>query len=250
VSTLYDAIGKGYALQRSADPRIAAQIQAALGNASSLVNIGAGAGSYEPSDCMVIAVEPSQAMLEQRREHHAHLVRGISSPLPLRSNSVDAALAVLTVHHWPNRLAGLCEMRRVSRGPVVALTWDPAAADFWLADYFPRLIEIDRKIFPGKHEFEAAWGELNWQNVPVPADCQDGFLAAYWARPQLYLNAAIRAAMSSFGKLARPEIDAGLSALAEALRSGAWQARHQSLLSLPELDTGYRIAVSPASSTS
>jgi ubiquinone/menaquinone biosynthesis C-methylase UbiE len=129
VSTLYDAIGSGYTLQRRADARIAAQIRSALGPVRSLVNVGAGTGSYEPSECRVFAVEPSQTMLEQRLDRRASLIRSTCSPLPLRNGCVDAALAVLTVHHWQDRIAGLRELRRVSRGPVVVMTWDPNSAD-------------------------------------------------------------------------------------------------------------------------
>jgi len=250
VSELYDAIGSGYALQRRSDSRIAAQIRNALGPVCSLVNVGAGAGSYEPSGCRVFAVEPSQTMLEQRLDRRASAIRGSCSPLPLRNDCVDAALAVLTVHHWPDRIAGLRELRRVSRGPVVVMSWDPDAADFWLSDYFPRLIEIDRQIFPRRNEFEAAWGKLDWQVVPVPADCSDGFFAAYWARPKAYLDARFRAAMSSFAKLEQDEVEAGVTALAQDLRSGAWQERNQGLLRSEALDAGYRLAVSRISTAS
>ncbi|MDF1798185.1 MAG: SAM-dependent methyltransferase, partial [Planctomycetota bacterium] len=159
--------------------------------------------------------------------------------------SFDAALAILTVHHWPDRGRGLDELRRVARGPVVLWTWDPAAPGFWLTDYFPDLLDIDRRIFPSLAELERHLGPLEVRSVPIPADCTDGFLGAYWRRPEAYLEAAVRAAISTFHKLADPA--PGLARLASDLATGAWRERYGEVLELEQLDLGYRLVVAPRS---
>ena len=148
MAELYDTIGRGYRELRRPDPRIAAAILRALGHARSVVNVGAGAGSYEPADRKVIAVEPSMTMIRQRSRDAAPVVRGLANALPFRDESFDASLAILTVHHWSDRQKGLDELRRASRRRVVILTWDPSYQGFWLHDYFPEIWEIDRRIFP------------------------------------------------------------------------------------------------------
>ncbi|SOD03739.1 Methyltransferase domain-containing protein [bacterium JGI 053] len=239
---LYDRIGVGYADYRRPDPRIAAHIGAALGDARSVVNVGAGTGSYEPANRAVIAVEPSGEMVRQRAATAAPAVRGAAERLPLRDRSVDAALAVLTLHHWTDWRRGLAEMRRVARDRVVILTWDTEHAGFWLIqEYFPEIPAADRETFPTFAEMARVLGPIDVRPVPVPADCTDGFLGAYWRRPERYLDAGARAAISGFAKLR--DVDDTLARLRADLADGSWERRHGDLLSLPELDIGYRLVV-------
>jgi SAM-dependent methyltransferase len=241
-SILYDRIGVGYAAFRRPDPRIAARIEAALGSARSVVNVGAGTGSYEPADRAVVAVEPSAEMVRQRTASAAPAVRGAAERIPLRDRSVDAALAVLTIHHWSDWRGGLAEMRRVARERVVVLTWDAWHPGFWLVqEYFPEIVEADRETFPTLDAMAGVLGPIDVQPVPIPADCSDGFLGAYWRRPALYLDAGVRGAISAFAKLR--DADAKLARLRADLADGSWEARHRDLLALPELDLGYRLVV-------
>ena len=241
-NVLYDRIGRGYAGYRRPDPRIASRIEEALGSARSVVNVGAGTGSYEPADRTVVAVEPSGEMVRQRAETAAPAVRGAAERLPLRGRSVDAALAVLTIHHWTDWRRGLAEMRRVARDRVVILTWDPEHAGFWLVqDYFPEIPAADRETFPTFAEMERVLGPIDVRPVPVPADCSDGFLGAYWRRPATYLDAGARSAISAFAKLR--DVDEKIARLRADLDDGTWERRHGKLLSLPEIDLGYRLIV-------
>lgn len=242
MAELYDAIGRGYGTRRRPDPRVAAAIARALGEARTVVNVGAGAGSYEPADRAVIAVEPSSAMIAQRPPGSAPVVQTSASDLPFRDGAFDAALAVLTIHHWPDRARGLGELARVARRRVVLLTWDPATPAFWLVDeYFPEIWTIDRPIFPSMDELRRALGPIEVQAVPVPHDCLDGFLGAYWRRPAAYLEADVRAAMSTFSKLG--DVGPGLARLRRDLADGSWARRHGALLDRSELDLGYRLVI-------
>lgn len=238
---LYDSIGRGYGRLRRQDPRIAARISGALGGAASIVNVGAGAGSYEPRDRRLVAVEPSMVMIRQRRPGAAPSVRATASDLPFRDETFEASLAVLTIHHWPDLARGLHELRRAARRSVVLLTCDPAVTGFWLTDYFPEILEIDRRIMPPLSELARHLGRISVFDVPIPHDCTDGFLGAYWRRPRAYLRADIRAAISTFSKLR--DVERGLAALRRDLASGAWQRRHGALLRRSELDLGYRLVV-------
>jgi SAM-dependent methyltransferase len=240
---LYDTLGRGYRRFRRPDPRIAAAIERALGEAASTANVGAGAGSYEPRGRKVVAVEPSLTMIRQRAPGAAPVVRALAAALPFRDASFDAALAVLTIHHWPERARGLAELSRAARRRVVILTHDPAADGFWLEEYFPGLFEISRRILPSLDELCRALGRTRVLDVPVPRDCQDGFQGAYWARPEAYLDAGVRSAISSFAKLERRELRAGLARLRADLASGAWERRHGALRTQRELDLGYRLVV-------
>lgn len=239
--TLYDTIGHGYQQLRRQDPRIAAHILRALGDSTSVVNVGAGAGSYEPHDRKLIAVEPSTVMIRQRARNAAPVVRASATHLPFPDASFDASLAVLTIHHWPDLARGLQELRRVARRTVVILTFDTSAGGFWLTDYFPEIPEIDRRSMPSIAELRRQLGSIAVFDVPVPHDCVDGFLGAYWRRPHAYLQAHVRSAISIFSKLER--VDAGLSALQADLDSGAWNDRYRHLLDRSELDVGYRLVV-------
>lgn len=236
---VYDDIGKGYALRRRPDPRIASAITAALGHARSIVNVGAGAGSYEPADRIVQAVEPSATMIRQRRADAAPCVRASAEALPFPDHAFDAAMAVLTIHHWTNWRAGLSEMRRVARHRIVLLTFDAEASTFWLTrDYFPEIATQDRQIMPQLRALQDHLGAFHATPVLVPQDCMDGFLGAYWRRPHTYLDAQARRSMSSFAKL---DAEAGLQKLRRDLNSGAWRARNADLLERDALDIGYRL---------
>ena len=238
----YDILGRTYGGHRHADPRIARIINAALGDAATVVNVGAGAGSYEPPDRSVVAVEPSSVMIAQRPASAAPAVQASAELLPFSDNAFDAALAILTVHHWSDRRAGLAEMRRVARDRVVVLTWDPEHPGFWLVrDYFPDLIEFDRRIFPKLAELEAALGRIDVSVVPIPHDCVDGFLGAYWRRPAAYLDEGVRAGISTFARIG--DIPARIERLRADLESGQWAVRNAELLRLEELDVGYRLVV-------
>jgi SAM-dependent methyltransferase len=229
-------------VQRRPDPRIGAAIGEALGDAASVLNVGAGAGSYERADRRLVAVEPSRAMLRQRPAGAAPAVQAVAGALPFRDGAFGATLAILTLHHWPDRPRGLAELARVAARRVVVLTWDPSSTGFWLVDdYFPELAAIDRAIFPGLAELEGAWGALDVRVVPVPHDCHDGFLGAYWRRPAAYLDPAVRAGMSTFTKLAA--VESGLARLRRDLADGTWTRRHGHLLERTELDLGYRLVV-------
>ncbi|HYB43720.1 MAG TPA: class I SAM-dependent methyltransferase [Candidatus Methylomirabilis sp.] len=242
MTQLYDSIGTGYAAHRSPDPRIAAAIHDALGDAATVLNVGAGAGSYEPGDRRVIAVEPSAAMIRQRLSGSAPVVQGSAMELPIRDTAVDAALAILTIHHWPDRARGLVELERVARRRIVLFTWDPAASGFWLVDdYFPELRLIDRDRFPSMDEFRRTWTRVQVRPIPIPHDCTDGFTGAYWRRPRAYLDAGIRGAMSTFARI--PDVSPGLARLARDLDDGTWNRRHGLVMSQAEMDLGYRLVV-------
>jgi SAM-dependent methyltransferase len=238
---LYDAIGRGYRERRREDPRIAARVFAALSDSSSVVNVGAGAGSYEPRDRKLVAVEPSRVMLRQRDARSAPAVRASAGSLPFLDETFDASLAVLTIHHWPDLAQGLHEPRRAARRRVVILTCDPSVTGFWLTDYLPEIPEIDRRILPTLSELERHLGRIAVFDVPIPHDCTDGFLGAYWRRPSAYLDPGVRAAISTFSKLRR--LEEGLAALRSDLASGEWERRYGELRRRSALDLGYRLVI-------
>lgn len=237
----YDQIGLNYSELRKPDFRIAGRIAQALGSARTVLNVGAGAGSYEPQGREVTAVEPSLEMIRQRRTPAACVLQGRAEDLPFPDGHFDAAMAILTVHHWSDQAQGLREMRRVTRGPVVILTYDPAFRDFWLYDYLPELIALDEAQMPRITAYEQWLGRVAISPVAIPHDCSDGFLSAYWRRPAAYLDPRVRAAMSSFWALG--DVSPQLRRLATDLESGAWARLHSDLLDLPERDCGYRMIV-------
>ena len=245
MTTVYDVIGTGYVATRRADPRIAYAINAALGDAASVVNVGAGAGSYEPADLRVVAVEPSREMIGQRPKGRAPVVQAVAERLPFPDGAFDAALAVLTLHHWDDRRGGLAELARVARR-VVIVTWDPACRDsFWLTtEYLPEILEFDVPRFPQQSELAGSLGgRLTTQVLPVPHDCVDGFLGAFWRRPDAYLDPAVRGAMSCFAQLPAGRMDAGLTRLADDLNDGRWEAKFGHLRNRDDADLGYRLVV-------
>ncbi|MGY1690714.1 class I SAM-dependent methyltransferase [Geodermatophilus sp. SYSU D01105] len=217
----HDRIGRGYAATRRADPRIAAAVHRPLAGMADVVDVGAGTGAYEPGRT-VAAVEPSAVMLAQRPAGAAPAVQGVAEALPLRDGAADAALAVLTVHHWRDPRAGLAELRRVARRRVVVVTSDPEVArTHWLLpEYLPSLARAADAALPLDHLLEALGGGTV-TTVPVPWDCTDGFAAAYWRRPAAYLDPRVRAATSVLATADAVDLDAGLDRLARDLRSGA-----------------------------
>jgi SAM-dependent methyltransferase len=239
---LYDTIGDGYTVYRRPDPRIAAAIDRALADADTVLNVGAGTGSYEPTDRKVVAVEPAPSMIRQRGAGSAPAVQASATHLPFRDGAFDTTLAILTLHHWPDRARGLAELARVARQRVVILTWDPASPNFWLTDdYFPALAAIDRPIFPTMEELRRTFGHLETRALPIPHDCIDGFLGAYWRRPHAYLDPGVRGAISTFTRL--DSLEPGLSRLRSDLADGTWERRHGHLLAASELDLGYRLVI-------
>ena len=242
MTQIYDQIGEGYHNLRIPDPRIARNILQALGEVETLVNVGAGAGSYEPLDGNVVAVEPSLTMIRQRPPGIAPVVQASAMGLPFRDGAFAAALAVLTVHHWPDRSRGLHELARVARNRVVIVTWDPATSGFWLIDdYFPEIGEIDREILPPLEEFRQALGPIDVHHLLVPHDCSDGFLGAYWRRPHAYLDPRVRSAISTFSKI--HDVESGLDRLRRDLENDTWRQKYEHLQGQSDLDLGYRLII-------
>jgi SAM-dependent methyltransferase len=243
MSALYDSLGRGYTAVRREDPRIAARIRVALGDARTVLNVGAGTGAYEPGDLEVTAVEPSEVMIAQRPEEAAPVVRAHAERLPFGDGSFDAAMAVLSDHHWEDHQRGLAEMRRVARR-VVLFTWDPATArETWVvSEYFPCFEEL----IPSGYRLEMTLERLGGgriEPVPIPHDCLDGFFHAYWRRPKAYLDPRVRAGISAFALMDQACVEEGVERLAADLESGAWRRRHADLFELDELDGGYRLVV-------
>jgi SAM-dependent methyltransferase len=245
----YDRIGEGYARTRREDARFRALIHGALGDARTVVNVGAGAGSYEPRDRHVIAVEPSDVMAAQRPPELAPAIRAGAGELPLRDRSVDAAMAVLTVHHWDDdQERGVRELRRVARGPVVIFTFDArVSGEMWLMkDYLPENAAMDAAICPPPEQL-AAWlgGEARIDVVPVPRDTPDWSLTSFWAHPERVLDPAARAATSGFARQPPDVVARVVAAVERDLASGDWDARHGHLRTLDAYDAGLRLVVAP-----
>lgn len=240
----YDRVAADYASVRAPDPRVHAAILEALSDSESIVNVGAGTGSYEPDDRFVVAVEPSAMMAARRAPGAAPCVRATAGALPFPGGVFDAALAVLTMHHWPDWRGGVHELRRVSRRRIVVFTWTPLAGPFWFVrDYLPSVYDRDRAAFPSPEEFaRVAGGAAEIRAVPIPWDCTDGFLGAYWRRPEAYLDRRRTAAISALAERT-PEVGAGLARLADDLASGRWAERNRALLGRETLDVGYRLLV-------
>ena len=241
---LYDEIGATYTSTRRADPRIAAAIRHALGPATRVVNVGAGAGAYEPADRPVVAVEPSRRMIEQRPAGAAAAIQASAEALPFERGTFDAALAVLTLHHWSDWRRGLDEMRRVADRLVIFTFELEDLGIFWLTQrYFPEIVELSRGQCPPVEDVAAHVGQCRVDSVPVPHDCVDGFLAAYWRRPEAYLDPNVRAGMSGFSLLGAEVVTRGVARLHGDLESGEWERRFGHLRQLEAIDVCYRLLV-------
>jgi SAM-dependent methyltransferase len=240
----YETHGVGYAGQRRADPRIAAAILEALGDAGTVLNVGAGAGSYEPDDRWVLAVEPSATMRGQRARDAAPAIVGSAEALPFDDDSVDAAMACVTIHHW-DRAAGLAELRRVARGPVVIFTFELAELIPWQRDHFAELIAIDQPRFGTVEEVAAELGgATRIETIPTPADCTDGFFEAFWNRPEMLLDPAVRASQSIW-QLAEAGVEERIVArLAADLESGRWDEEHGALRARESYEGSLRLVIS------
>lgn len=240
----YDAAGHGYSAVRRADPRIEAVVHAALADARSVLNVGAGAGSYEPADRYVVAVEPSRVMRAQRLAlGRVPAIDATASRLPFDDGAFDASMATVTVHHWPDLERGLQEMRRVTRRRVLVLTFDPDALNnFWNAQYFPELVEVERKRYPSIDRItEALGGNATVMPVPIPFDCTDGFQEAWYGRPEAFLQPEIRKAQSAWSFLAEGLEDVLVHRLAHDLASGAWDAKYGNHRTLPTFTGALRL---------
>ena len=241
----YETHGRGYARRRLADPRIAASIAAALGDAGTVLNVGAGAGSYEPRDRWVLAVEPSATMRAQRPADAAPALACAAESLPLDDGTVDAAMACVTIHHWGDRAAGLAELRRVARGPVVVFTFELSRLIPWQLDYFAEAVALERPRFGSVEEVAAELGgEVRVESLPTPADCTDGFFEAYWNRPEVLLDPAVRASQSIW-QLLGPGVEERIFArLAADLESGRWDEEHGALREWDSYEGALRLVIS------
>ena len=239
---VYEHIGHGYSVGRREDPRLAVHLHAALGNSDRVLNVGAGTGSYEPRDRCVVAVEPSGLMAAQRPTTAAPVVRAVAEALPFPDRRFDTAMGVLTIHHWTSLATGLREFRRTSQRIVLFLR-DPAAApSWWLYGYFPATARLVASRETPVTVLESLLRcRLSVTPVPIPADCIDGFEAAYWRRPAAFLNPNLCASMSALSLISRSERESGQRRLANDLANGTWTRRHEDLLGVDQLDLGYRV---------
>ncbi|HEX5095565.1 MAG TPA: class I SAM-dependent methyltransferase [Acidimicrobiia bacterium] len=245
MSVSYDRIGRSYTTTRRADPRIEAQIHGALGDAASVVNVGAGAGSYEPRDRRVVAVEPSATMIAQRAPDASPAMRAVAEALPFPDRSFDTALGVLTMHHWSDVAAGLRELRRVARRQVLML-FEPSFADqAWIvADYFPEMVDMEtERNAPSVDDLARVLDVHHVEPVLVPGDCLDGFGGAYWNRPEEYLRPEVQAGMSCFAQMDPDVLARGMDRLRMELETGHWDAKYGALRAMSATDLGYRLVV-------
>ncbi|MGB7051604.1 MAG: class I SAM-dependent methyltransferase [Acidimicrobiales bacterium] len=242
---LYDTIGATYTVTRCTEPRIAARVWAALGDARTVLNVGAGTGSYEPPDRDVTAVEPSALMRAQRVAGAAPCLAAVAESLPFEDQAFDAAMAFSTVHHWQDPIEGLREMRRVARR-VVVFTFDSSDFEwrrrFWLTrDYLPEVaaLRVDR---PSLTE-QARAIEARIESVPIPWDCADGFFEAYWRRPEAYLDDHVRRGISVWARVGPDAEHRAVRSLREDLASGQWAERNRDLIDLEEAELGLRLLI-------
>jgi SAM-dependent methyltransferase len=245
----YDHHGRTYARHRIPDPRIEQRIHAALGSARTVLNVGAGAGSYEPTDRWVLAVEPSATMRAQRRAGAAPVISARAEALPFDDDSVDAAMACVTIHHWEPPDAGLAEMRRVARGPVVVFTFELDALPAWQLDFLAEGVAIERPRFPAIDDVVVALGgHARVERIPTPGDCTDGFFEAFWRRPEALLDPSVRRAQSIWAMLDSAVEQRIVARLSSALESGAWDAEHGHLRQQESYDGALRLVISEAPS--
>jgi SAM-dependent methyltransferase len=238
--------GRAYGAQRRTDPRIASQVHAALGSAQTILNVGAGTGSYEPVDRQVLAVEPSPIMRSQRPSERVRAINAVAEALPLDDEVVDASMALFTIHQWLDPEQGLRELRRVSRGPVVVLTFDGEALDeFWLGDYVPDLITFARKRYPAIDTIQSILGGTSTvEPVPIPRDCLDGFAESFYGRPERFLDPAVRQAQSAWRYVAQADEEKAVARLRDDLTSGAWDQRYGKLREFHQYEGALRLIVS------
>lgn len=238
MTAIYDKIGVNYSVKRCTDPRIAAQLYPELAGARRIINIGAGTGSYEPEDMSLVAVEPSFEMISQRKAGSYPVERAFAEKLPFEDKSFSHAMTVLSIHHWENRAQAFREINRVTTGKFVAITWNPEADPFWLTrDYFPEMHVMDRQLFPPVEEFKEYFDDVRVTPLKIPEDCKDGFLAAFWKRPDAYLSKDVRQSISSFSKI--KHLSEGLNKLESDLESGKWAKNNHAILNKASLDVGY-----------
>jgi len=244
----YGRIGTGYSAYRQPDPRIGARILAALGEARTVLNVGAGAGSYEPESRIVTAVEPSASMRAQRPTHRPPAIDATAEQLPFEDGQFDAAMATFTVHQWADLRAGLAELRRVTRGPIAILTCDPQRVrEFWLDEYAPDVLAAEARRYPAIAAVEDGLGcEVERIRVPIPLDCIDGFNEAYYGRPEGLLDERARLACSAWSFVAAPVAQASVQRLGDDLRAGSWDARWGALRSTPSYLGSLELLVAPA----
>lgn len=241
----YGLIGRGYANYHQPEFRFADAILAALGDANTILNVGAGAGSYEPRDRDVTAVEPSASMRAQRPMDLAQAVDAIAENLPFADQVFDASMATFTVHQWHDLAAGLREMRRVTRGPTVIMTCDPAALDrFWLMDYAPEVIAVEARRYPPIEQIVRLLGEpCEVRELPIPLDCTDGFGEAYYGRPERLLDPGARLANSAWSFVDPAVAFRAVEALRIDLERGAWDARYGHLRTQRAFNGSLRLVI-------
>jgi len=242
----YGEIGRTYSRFRQADPRIATVINTAFGDARRIINVGAGAGSYEPVDREVTAVEPSATMRAQRPPHLTRAIDAVAEDLPFPDGSFDAALASVTIHQWTDLRQGLAELRRVTRGPIVLFVSDPdLLREFWLKHYAPEVVDAEARRFPPIKTVSAMLGgEVRVQSIPIPFDCSDGFNEAYYGRPEMLLNPDARLACSSWSFASRDVVARFESELRRELDNGEWDARFGEYRTKESYDGSLRLIVS------
>ena len=240
----YDGKNHDYSAIRQADPRIGEYVRKSLKGSNTVLNVGAGTGSYEPEDKFVIAVEPSTVMRAKRLALGRNpAVNAKADDLPFDDNSFDAVMAVLTIHHWPDLKAGLSEIKRVSKKRITILTYDPDMLDvFWNVKYFPQLVEIERSRYPKlSHIAECLDEEIKITNIKIPLDCSDGFQEAFYGRPEAFLQEEVRNAQSAWGFLDKKIENQYLERLSDDLASGEWDKLYGRHRIMPEFEGAFRL---------
>jgi ubiquinone/menaquinone biosynthesis C-methylase UbiE len=241
---LYDRIGSNYRALRQPEPRIHAQIVQALGTAERVVNVGAGTGNYEPTDRVVVAVEPSKMMVGQRLAERGPAVMSLAEALPFADLSFDVALATFALHHWSDLPTALSELARVAQRQVILMNDRRFCEDTWIYDYFPQMLEVpSEQRAPTVAVIKECLRVVHTEVVPVPADCIDGFCGAFWSRPEALLNPAVRAGSSSLAQLDPETASSDAKRLLDDLRSGSWDTYHGHLRQLEHFDMGYRLLI-------
>jgi SAM-dependent methyltransferase len=239
----YEFSDNEYSQIRRPEPHFARKIREALGDAKSLINVGAGTGSYEPVDMSVTPIEPSESMRRQRPPHLAPAIDAVAEDLPFPDKTFDAALASVTVHQWHDLRRGLSELRRVTRGAIVIMTFDPVSLrKFWLAEYAPEMLAHESGRMPDLAQLVALLStDVHIEALPIPADCADGFAEAYFGRPESFLDAQVRKSQSAWGFITPHEERTSIGRLRSALEDGSWDRRFGTLRSAPEYSGSLRL---------